>query len=89
MSGTSEVAPKGDRTDLKRSFAVDEEVLKGLPSDAHSDAANLLTAGLDFDLTRVVDKDTVSPIRHVERDTLVCLVAGGASVLVPDAHSLA
>ena len=89
MSGTSEVAPKGDSTDLKRSFAVYDEVLQRLASDADPDPANFLTADLHFNFTRVVNEDTVSTVRHVEGDTLVCLVAGSTSVLVPNAHSLA
>ena len=69
-------------------MSVDNEIFEALACDAHADAANLLAAGFDLDLTRMVYEDAVVAVGDVEWNTLVCLLAGSAAIPVPDADGL-
>ena len=59
---------------------VDHEVFQIAVGHRHVDSGNLLTPNLDLNFTRVVDEDTVVPVGDIEGDTLVCLVAGRATI---------
>ena len=39
-------------------------------------------------MTTIVDEHAVAVRRHIERDILISLLAGGASILVPDIDAL-
>ena len=69
-------------------MSVDNEIFEALACDAHADAANLLAAGFDLDLTRMVYEDAVVAVGDVERYAFVCLFTGGTSVLIPDTYGL-
>lgn len=73
---------------LQRCFTVNQEILQALAGDANADSAHFFTADFDFDLTRMVDENTVFSIRDVEWYTFICLFARSAPILIPDAHRL-
>ena len=77
-----------EKTDLQRRLPVDNEIFQGFTSNANADTTDFFAADLDFDFTRMIDEDTIVAVGDVERDTFVGLIAGGATVLVPQTDGL-
>jgi hypothetical protein len=77
-----------DQSYLKRCFAIDQEILETLASDANTNTTDFLASDLNFDLTGVIDKDTVTSVRDVEWNTLVSLVGRCTAITIPNAYRL-
>ena len=80
---------KRKRTHIQGCRAIDYEILQALARNAHTNPANLFATDLDFDLSGMVDENTVATVADVERNTLVGLLARSSAVLVPNTDRLA
>ena len=73
---------------LQRRVSINQEPLQRLVSDADTHSTNLLAADLKFHFAGVIDKDTVTPVRHVKWDTFVRLLTRRPAILVPYTDAL-
>ncbi len=55
----------------------------------NSDSADFLAPDLEFHFSRMVHEYAITPVRNVERDTLVGLFTARAAIAVPNTDGLA
>ena len=67
---------------------VDNEVFQAFAGDAYADSADLLAPDLDFNLSRMIDEDTIVAVCDVKGNTFVRLFTRSSSVLIPNADCL-